>query len=157
MTDALADELERLAKEATPGEWKITTCLDYWIEHKQEPEEADRDFRGIAHFGDISWPNMAARQGEWEANARLIVALRNNLPTIISALRERQGDLWSWLAERTSLSLCAVEPDQEGEPLEWAVYRAGGSRSDLEFTVIAQAKTPLEAVRRAQEHQEEQS
>lgn len=90
MTDPnkLADELEGLAKDASPGHWRVTTCMDYWIEHGRTPTDADEGFKGVGHFGDMSWPNMGERQGEWEANAALIIALRNNLPDILSALRD---------------------------------------------------------------------
>ena len=66
----------------TPGPWKVTTCMDYWVEHEQPLTEADMDFNGVAHCGDIRWANYAARQREWEANARLIAAA----PDLVEAL-----------------------------------------------------------------------
>jgi len=79
MTDALADELERLAKEATPGPW--TADVDY-------------------HYGPIVTDpkgDIVADYTLWEGdrdeartNAALIANLRNNLPAILSALRQRE-------------------------------------------------------------------
>ena len=81
MTKDLADELERLAKEATPGEWVAE----------------NRGGRG-SWIGNTSaakdWAAMSCgnSDAEAEANATLIVALRNALPEILSALRgEWQG------------------------------------------------------------------
>ena len=91
MTDTLADTLSALEEKASPGDWQVTTCLDYWIKHSRTPTKADEGFMGVGHFGDVSWPNADKRQAEWEANAALIVTLRNNLPAILSALREREA------------------------------------------------------------------
>jgi len=90
MTTTLADTLSAIEEKASPGDWRVTTCLDYWIEHSRTPTKADEGFKGVGHFGDVSWPNADKRQVEWEANAALIVALRNNLPAILAALRERE-------------------------------------------------------------------
>ena len=91
MTTTLADTLSAIEEKASPGDWRVTTCLDYWIEHSRTPTKADEGFKGVGHFGDVSWPNADKRQVEWEANAALIVALRNNLPEILAALREREA------------------------------------------------------------------
>ena len=76
MTKDLADELERLAKEATPGEWQAENAggRGSWI--------------GNANH-ETSWAAMSCgnSDAEAEANAALIVALRNALPQILSALR----------------------------------------------------------------------
>lgn len=69
MTDTLADELEGLAKEATPGEWKR---MGRYIGTK--PSEGF-----IAETRTLG--------GTGSANAALIVALRNRLPDILVALR----------------------------------------------------------------------
>ena len=63
--------------EFTKGPVKTTTCADYWVEHGNPLTKADRDFNGIAHCGDIRWPNHETRQHEWAANARLVEAAFN--------------------------------------------------------------------------------
>ncbi len=76
----LADELEALSKDATPGRW--ANGID--------------DLEGVCapdtSFGNvICLPpegRMFASLQKWDANAALIVSLRNNLPTILSALRQ---------------------------------------------------------------------
>lgn len=78
MTKDLADELERLAKEATPGEWEINHGV---IGGGGQDEDGDREL--VADLGFFS----AARG---EQDAALIVALRNALPQIISALRREE-------------------------------------------------------------------
>ncbi len=64
----------------TPGPWHVTTCMDYWV----EPENRPDDEAGIAHCGDIHWPNYETKQLEWEANARLIAAA----PDLYAALEQ---------------------------------------------------------------------
>lgn len=80
----------------TPGPWKITCCMDYWVEHSQPITEADDGFRGVAHLGDVSWPNSVERQQEWEANARLIA----EAPAMYEALK-RSADLLDEMVEWT--------------------------------------------------------
>lgn len=64
----------------TPGPWKITECLDLWIESVAKDE--DGETVAIAHCGDIRWRNYETKQQEWEANARLIRAA----PDMLAAL-----------------------------------------------------------------------
>ena len=71
----------------TPGPWHVTTCADVWVEHSQPTEPEDAGFCGIAQCGDIDWPNSAARQREWEANARLIAAAPAMLAALEAVLR----------------------------------------------------------------------
>lgn len=78
MTDALADELERLAKEATPGEWHLGSLNDALFLIDRPP----------GYGGTTSLARLLGKDAD--ANAALIVALRNNLPAIISALSERE-------------------------------------------------------------------
>lgn len=90
MPDKLAEqveELRRLETLATPGPWKVTTCMDYWVEAVNGGADA-----GVAHCGDVSWPDYEAKQKQWEANARLIAATRNALPSLLSALEQRERD-----------------------------------------------------------------
>lgn len=76
-------------ENATPRPWRITTCLDYWIEHNEPRTNVkDDDFQGIALCGDIDWPNYEDRQDEWAANAALIVAAVNSYDEARALLRE---------------------------------------------------------------------
>ena len=69
--------------EHTPGPWKVTTNLDYWVE-RVNFEGGEGEFKGIALCGDIHWPNSNETQFEWEANARLIAAA----PDLLEACKE---------------------------------------------------------------------
>lgn len=110
--DAIRGRLEA----ATKGPWHVTTNMDYWVEHTQPRDEADQPksfegeaagepFTGIAHCGDIHWPNYAVRQQEWEANADFIAHAPTDIATLLSALdtqertigelREREGSLFN--------------------------------------------------------------
>lgn len=73
----------------TPGPWVATSCLDCWVEHRQPITEADNGFRGVAHCGDLAWPNAQGRQAEWEANARLIAAA----PTLLETMVDTRGGM----------------------------------------------------------------
>lgn len=88
------EELRRLEREATPGEWHVTTCGDYWIEHEQPIGPADDEFTGVAHCGDIQWPNHQERQTQWEANARLLALARNALPALLDAAEAHLRGDW---------------------------------------------------------------
>ena len=103
MTTDLLETLRALAPVVTPGEW-IASESDMFGDHNiqwKEGVETDTDHRAIAAV--VS--NLRPWQ-QVEANAQLIVSLRNNLPTIIAALEVvelvRDED---WLAERISDSL----------------------------------------------------
>ena len=92
----LADELERLGKLATGrGPWKVTGGLGI-----EGVPDALSDFdpvvigglkggKGQIHFPSYGIYSTPGRK-EGEANAALIVALRNNLPAIIEALRAQE-------------------------------------------------------------------
>ena len=81
----LADELERLAKDATPGPWGFDGTF------------SDSNYIGTADadiFMHNSWP--LEQESEAAANVRIVLALQNNLATIITALRQPDavpGDL----------------------------------------------------------------
>lgn len=81
--DGLSGDRECSAAH-TPGPWTVTSCLDYWVDHGRPITDADKGFRGVAHCGDIAWPNFDAHQAEWEANARLITAA----PDMLAVLQE---------------------------------------------------------------------
>ena len=83
----------------TPGPWKITECLDLWVESVAEDENGATV--AIAHCGDIHWLDYEAKQQVWEANARLIAAA----PDMLTALE---------LCER----LIDDEPDDNWMPVD---------------------------------------
>jgi len=76
--------------EHTPGPWKVTTNLDYWVEPVNF-EGGEGEFKGIALCGDIHWPNSNEKQFEWEANARLIAAAPDMLEALKAALCDAEG------------------------------------------------------------------
>ena len=83
MTTSLLETLRALAPVVTPGEW-IASESDMFGDHNiqwKEGVETDTDHRAIAAV--VS--NLRPRQ-QVEANAQLIVTLRNALPAIIAAL-----------------------------------------------------------------------
>ena len=100
----MLDELKRLAGEATPGPWAYRPDeFDDWGVVKSAPREVgnyDPPFilRGvIGQFRDPDKRDDAVLDGHrlagtdpWEANASLIVLLRNNLNTIIAALEAKE-------------------------------------------------------------------
>ena len=100
MMTKLADELEALAKDATPGPWR----------HELEGSSTSR----IRGADDPNFSRMAAViMDRGEANAELIIALFNNLPIIITALRQPDavpGDL----VERT---YSKNRPPSVGDPV----------------------------------------
>lgn len=88
----IAATLEALAAKVTPGEWEVEQPLDHelWLVEAGLPNPEWRVISGLPfpdEKGDIP-------KRQVEANAALIVALRNNLPTIITALKamEEQTD-----------------------------------------------------------------
>ncbi len=113
MTTNLLETLRALAPVVTPGEW-IASESDMFGDHNiqwKEGVETDTDHRAIAAV--VS--NLRPWQ-QVEANAQLIVTLRNALPELIAALEVvdlvRDED---WLAERISDSL-----DVDWRPLDAA-------------------------------------
>lgn len=98
MTTNLLETLRALAPVVTPGEW-IASESDMFGDHNiqwKEGVETDTDHSAIAAV--VS--NLRPWQ-QVEANAQLIVTLRNALPAIIAAIKVaelvRDED---WLAER---------------------------------------------------------
>lgn len=84
MSDILSrlDELERIARAATPGPWKVTSCLDYWVEPAGTLLPDDQT--GIALCGDIHWPNSDSMQDQWRANAAHIATF--DPPTVLALI-----------------------------------------------------------------------
>lgn len=85
---ALADQLASLADKATQGPWCIEDPMpnELWI--VQDGKESHEWFplAGLM-FPDEDEHSITGR--EVNNNAALIVALRNNLPAILEALRAR--------------------------------------------------------------------
>jgi hypothetical protein len=79
--EELADEIERLADGVTPGPWAVEPEAIV----TRDPVEIGYERRMIADLRYFTIPHV-------DDNAALIVALRNNLPAILSALR-RVGKL----------------------------------------------------------------
>lgn len=109
----LLETLRALAPVVTPGEW-IASESDMFGDHniqRKEGVETDTDHSAIAAV--VS--NLRPWQ-QVEANAQLIVTLRNALPAIIAALEVaelvRDED---WLAERISDTL-----DMDWRPIDAA-------------------------------------
>lgn len=109
----LLETLRALAPVVTPGEW-IASESDMFGDHNiqwKEGVETDTDHSAIAAV--VS--NLRPWQ-QVEANAQLIVTLRNAIPTIIAALEVaelvRDED---WLAERISDTL-----DMDWRPIDAA-------------------------------------
>lgn len=103
MTTNLLETLRALAPVVTPGEW-IASESDMFGDHNiqwKEGVETDTDHSAIAAVVSNIRPWQQV-----EANAQLIVSLRNALPELIAALEVaelvRDED---WLAERISDSL----------------------------------------------------
>lgn len=90
MTTQLADEIEALAKEATPGPWWTTRvemggydCMT---------DSLDILSNGLAGTHVLTRDLGNGKHNKlFEANAALIVALVNNRAAIVAALRERDA------------------------------------------------------------------
>lgn len=126
----LADELERLAKEATPGEWRE------WFTRRRSPEIYTDG--APAHS-----PNDLIGSTLRKGDAALIVALRNALPAILSALRREEwqgiethdGTCFPVLVSRVEPGLhvatTAAFVDVCGT---WRVFRSEGGMCELPFS-----------------------
>jgi hypothetical protein len=89
----VAGELERLAAKATPGPWEVDT-LKSEGEYGSGPDttvgyevSAIYNAKGEALFDALNSDAITVHDEVSDANAKLIVALRNNLPTILQSLR----------------------------------------------------------------------
>lgn len=98
----------------TPGPWRVTGCLDLWVEPVGAPD--DGTFHGIAHCGDIHWPDYEAKQTEWEANARLI-ASAPTLAAELAKLREWNRVLSDALTEAICLIGSLNGQDNSCDPM----------------------------------------
>ena len=92
--------LKALAGKVTPGEWTLGRVIGGYVDI--DGLDAPISWQAFARFVvEAEAVNGFERSSEGEANAELICLLRNNLPTIIAALKVaelvRDED---WLAER---------------------------------------------------------
>lgn len=127
--------LEALEKAATPGPWRVTENLDYWVTAAEPEAPIGDDEPLVAHCGDIHWPNYEEKQPEWRSNAELIAALRNAAPALIAQAREAEA-----LRARVEELEEELKPFAEqaewwlGEPDDLAVTMSDGAEcSSLDF------------------------
>lgn len=141
------EELERLHEAATPGPW-WTFYYDAGDKDEydncpsiQAPEKEDCAVIHWDGFKQKHWTSANGDQLQIDANAALIVALRNALPDIIAMARERD----SYKA--------ALEPfAKSGELLArigdagdfWAYRPAGGDEYGITGRHLLDAYTALE-------------
>lgn len=90
--ETLADELERLAEKATPANWRTNTLTSIG---QDWPIGVVMDCGDKDHVGKLLVTTDGVRASglngsDAETDAALIVALRNNLPAIIEALRAQE-------------------------------------------------------------------
>jgi hypothetical protein len=100
----LSQQLREAGEKATPGAWAYRPDkYDDWGVVKSAPTPTEHFPEGIRcvlaqvrdnRFLDEEVLNAHRRAGTdpWQANARLIVLLRNNLDTIIAALEAQEAD-----------------------------------------------------------------
>lgn len=79
------EELERLASEATPGEWGTEARLPY----AQKPRVLSREGFLVAEVGN----GQIGRQDQWERDAEFIAAAREALPDLIQRERESEAQI----------------------------------------------------------------
>lgn len=96
------DELERLEKAATPGEWL----------HDEDPRPSGTD--QIIDDRDLTICFMSLPTGDQYDNAALIVALRNAAPEIIAELRAQAQRISELEAERDSAVNAMIEDASAG-------------------------------------------
>lgn len=82
---SLIEQLEAVSEKATPGPWSrcCDATGDTFIASIADSAET------VCEFGAMDSDDA---QGQLEADAELMVALRNNLPIIIAALRAQEVD-----------------------------------------------------------------
>ncbi len=93
----LADKIEELGAKATKGPWEVfyydAGDKSAWDDCPsiQAPESEDCAVIHWDGFKQEYWKSANGDQRQIDANAELIVLLRNNLPRIIAALESTQG------------------------------------------------------------------
>lgn len=130
--------LRELEAKATPGPVIITENCDYWLTGKDEAL--------IAKCGDIGWPEWDERQREWEANARLLCALRNAAPALIALVEAARRSLSAHEREAKAKSAAEVatdnftDPNPELDKLKRAMIAASDAELDLRQALAAEDK-----------------
>lgn len=89
MGEELAEELERLAAGATQGPWQAD--LHHTVESAGRTYGWLRGGNQLVPLACVTLGVEGVPQDEGRSNATLIVALRNNLPAILTALRDGGG------------------------------------------------------------------
>lgn len=110
--------LRKLLEAATPGPWHL------YAKHKLVICKED-DFS----IGQMSAGYPQAPLKEQEANAALIVAMRNALPALLDRLKELERDAARWrfvvsARNRTDIELASIDPTQPDEDFIAAIDAA---------------------------------
>lgn len=93
MSEPLSEQLERLAELRFPGSWKPDRrAMCILTDHLHGGKVFD--IRGWGHLTGGGAMNLPYDKGEaiQRGNAELVCLLANNLPTIIEALRAKEGE-----------------------------------------------------------------
>jgi hypothetical protein len=107
----LADQIEALVKAATPGEWGE----DYAQSGQPGTQIALVNYDWKEAIAGERWISLK----EAEANAALIVTLRNNAETLIAALRENER-LREALEEENLTDAIDASLDEDWQPRDAA-------------------------------------
>lgn len=121
--EELADEFEALADGVTPGPWAVEP--EAIVTH--DPVEVGYERRMIADLRYFTIPHV-------DANAALIVALRNNLPAILASLRRVEK------LEAALQMIIDTRPDDDGSE-----YHCGYSDAMIDAAGIARQALTGEA------------
>lgn len=62
---------------------------------------------------------------------------------------EERADMWVWLAKNTNLELDHRYLDEDDDGGTWRVHSVNGGVNDREWTLVAQGRSPLEAIQSA--------
>lgn len=98
--------------------------------HESEAEE----------FSDACYDNLARDHLRAQ-----VTDLRQRLQAAEERAEKVEG-AWSWLASNTNLELDHRYLDEDDHGGTWQVHRVNGNVNDREWTLVAQARTPLEAI-----------
>lgn len=73
-------ELEELERKATPGPW-------IWVDKKEDPKDLPSIFPNVCDFGNVEQYYPSAGNEFSEADAALVISLRNAAPKLFSLVR----------------------------------------------------------------------
>lgn len=88
----LAEQLERLAERATPGDWHRVPYGDGQDSVICADEAGNKRIAFMAIPGSRDLATRTATWGRIRSDADLIVLMRNNLPQIIAALKAVEAE-----------------------------------------------------------------